>query len=187
MRHRISLYFTHMIPQRTGALPPWRAHRDCSCRRLSPELLRFFSVMGKSGRNASRSDRILIVLCSICACSLMCLEFQGWTLIGPNFKILNWKLFCKSNFLSEFANLKSSAARTKAELTFSIQGTMYFSADSWSSVYSCASSTTTKSYPSTSPVFAISMQSRSHTKWDVGVLDHCHFFKAWQKTMNHVK
>ena len=115
-----------MIPQRTGALPPWRAHRDCSCRRLSPELLRFFSVMGKSGRNASRSDRILIVLCSICACSLMCLEFQGWTLIGPNFKILNWKLFCKSNFLSEFANLKSSAARTKAELTFSIQANYFY-------------------------------------------------------------
>ena len=36
-----------------------------------------------------------------------------------------WKrqrnLFCKSNFLSEFANLKSSVAKTKAELTFSIQ------------------------------------------------------------------
>ncbi|WP_206157327.1 hypothetical protein, partial [Mogibacterium kristiansenii] len=31
------------------------------------------------------------------------------------------QLFCKSNFLSGFANLKSSAAITKAELTFSIQ------------------------------------------------------------------
>ena len=31
------------------------------------------------------------------------------------------QLFCKSNFLSGFANLKSSAAKTKAELTFSIQ------------------------------------------------------------------
>lgn len=128
-----------MIPQRTGALPPWRAHRDCSCRRLSPELLRFFSGMGKSGRNASRSDKILIVLCVICACSIICLE------------------------------------------------TMYFSADSWSSVYSCASSTTNKSYPSPSPVFAISMQSRSHAKWDVGVLDHCHFFKAWQKNYESCK
>ena len=32
------------------------------------------------------------------------------------------QLFCKSNFLFGFANLKSSVARTKAELTFSIQG-----------------------------------------------------------------
>lgn len=31
------------------------------------------------------------------------------------------QLFCKSNFLFGFANLKSSVARTKAELTFSIQ------------------------------------------------------------------
>ena len=31
------------------------------------------------------------------------------------------QLFCKSNFLFGFANLKSSAAKTKAELTFSIQ------------------------------------------------------------------
>ena len=31
------------------------------------------------------------------------------------------QLFYKSNFLSGFANLKSSAAKTKAELTFSIQ------------------------------------------------------------------
>ena len=31
------------------------------------------------------------------------------------------QLFCKSNFLFGFANLKSSIARTKAELTFSIQ------------------------------------------------------------------
>lgn len=39
--------------------------------------LRFFSGMGKSGRNASRNDGVLIVLCVICARSLMCLEFQG--------------------------------------------------------------------------------------------------------------
>ena len=35
------------------------------------------------------------------------------------------QLFCKSNFLSGFANLKSSVARTKAELTFSIQANLH--------------------------------------------------------------